>query len=297
MKFDKLFFRHDEAVALGSSDKAVILEFVRWSCHFKESDNNQDYLKRKYFMDDVWWMQDSHEAWQERLPWLGKTTIRRYLDELCDRGFLFKRVVIDERGRAPNFYRANSDAQIGPRGVVSKTDIGSVQIGQGVVSNLAPIILSTKIQTKIQTNKSASPGGDLVCVPKWLEDDPFSGIFQNLIKLPACKAKFIADEYRRWLEGLMKEFNLTMEDLKKTSNAWQEYHNESSKKIASPKGSFRTWVTNYAKGRTENVRYKSKPEVIDYSATSDKHARVNPLKPWEDLPDGQVNWVREDDEI
>lgn len=105
MKFTTLSFNHEEAVVLGNSDKAIIMEFVRWSCYFNESEAENEYMARKYLMDGHWWMQDSYEAWQERMPWLSLTTIKRYFNDLCKRGFLSKRTLNYGHGRLPNFYR------------------------------------------------------------------------------------------------------------------------------------------------------------------------------------------------
>lgn len=174
MKFDKLFFRHDEAVALGSADKAIILEFVRWSCHFKEADANREYLTSRYFHDGNWWMQDSQEAWLERLPWLSIRTFQRYVNDLCDVGLLIRIRNGRTTGRDPNFYRADPNCQFVTNTLTANLTPPSCQFDRYVDANLADTSLS-KNHTKNQL-RSVEPGGsdlslDIKLKPKKYDDE------------------------------------------------------------------------------------------------------------------------------
>jgi len=97
-----------EAFFLGGSDKAIILEYIRYSIGEKEGKYN--YEKSKYCFDGYWWMQDSYEQWQDRLPWLSLITIKRYVKDLCDLGVLVKKRKSEfGGGNQPNFYRIDED--------------------------------------------------------------------------------------------------------------------------------------------------------------------------------------------
>ncbi len=174
MKFDKLFFRHEDAVALGSADKAIILEFIRWSCHFKEASQNNSEFAARYFFDGVWWMQDSYEAWRQRLPWLSVRTIRRYLEEIYEAGFMDKRVCGGEgNGREPNFYRIRdiANGQIDQGGLKANLTIAKGQSDQGLKAKLATTSLS-KNHSKNRTKESRvvfSRPEDMELGQKWLD--------------------------------------------------------------------------------------------------------------------------------
>lgn len=283
MKFDKLFFRHEDAVALKSADKAIIVEFIRWSCHFKESAESDPYVTAKYFQDGVWWMQDTQEAWQARLPWLSIRTIRRYLEEVCEAGFVAKRISGGNgNGREGSFYRVIEEArgQFDLKGLEANLTLARGQFDQGLEANLAPTSLS-KNQTKNQTKNRLSSF--------WDSADPFAPVFENLNKLPICKAKFKTDEYRTYLTDLMKELSLTIEDLSRLSNEWQEHHNDATDKPKSPKGSFRTWATKnyngrkssngYASRKTQAAESKPKPSTDDFDIDAFVRSRTPGLQP------------------
>lgn len=171
MKFNTLFLRHEDAVTLGSADKALILEFVRWSCHFKESQEQDEYHTRKYFADGVWWMQDSMEAWHARMPWLGERTIRRHIDDLVTAGYLIKRVVgLSSGGRAPNFYRTSDQevrGQNDQRGLEAKMAEVRGQNGHQLEAKMAASFI-TKNQTKNQTKNPPPSFPDLELAKEWL---------------------------------------------------------------------------------------------------------------------------------
>ena len=197
MKFDKLFFRHEDAVALGSADKAIILEFVRWSIHSKEAAQDRAYMAAKYFMDDHWWMQDSYEAWHARMPWVGKSTLRRYIEELCESGYLIKKFVNGQNGRAPNFYRANPSAQFGTQSPVLSSSIGSAQFEHAPVLNSDTGFLYTKNQTKTHTKNPDEPIGSVLDLP------PISPL---KVKQPKYLAEDLATA-KSWLEYALGEMN------------------------------------------------------------------------------------------
>ena len=88
--FEKYFFDPHIASALGSADKAFIVEFILWSINQKASmdpDAKKD-ISHLYH-NDRWYMYDTHDTWKERIPWLGHSTIRRYLTELIKDGWIF----------------------------------------------------------------------------------------------------------------------------------------------------------------------------------------------------------------
>lgn len=288
MKFDKIWFRHDEATSLGSSDKAIIIEFVRWSIHYKESTYGPE-MKSKYFFDGHWWMQDGLAAWAKRIPWVSERTVRRYLDELCSEGYLVKKTAGNPfTGREPNYYRLGSkltheeENTFPPEQAVitnlstphgqtapplrTKRHDPSCQNGRYLPltkshpnesSNIyvdAPTSVGTASKAgssldKNQTLRKESQGGNT-----WEGTDPFRIVFENLNRLSICKARFDTQDYRKWITGLMQDLSLTIAELEKLSNEWQEYHNEKTQKPKVAKSSFRTWIMNYIERRAKNAQ-------------------------------------------
>lgn len=220
MKFDKLFFRHDEAAKLGSSDKAVILEFIRWSCHFKAAAFQK--FENSYFFDGHWWMQDSYEAWIERMPWLSRRTIARYLDELHVEGYLAKVLSgSGNGGRVPNFYRAlEVECQNAQGGLSAKSAEVECQIGTNLSANLALSSLS-KNHTKIPKNLPALfpspnfiPPADLELAIKWLEMAKKEMPWQKNWKVEQFAADLNKIKHRTNLNdsGLEELFNFVKND-------------------------------------------------------------------------------------
>ncbi len=131
--------------------------------------------------------------------------------------------------------------------------------------------------------KKQKPVKTRIC--DWEDNDPFAKVFANMTKLSICKAKFDTNEYRTWLTQVMEEYSLTIEELVKLSNEWQEYHNEKTKKPKVAKSSFRTWIGNYVERRSKNGQRQQqqsngKPAKVDYSADNGKFANFNEDKPW-----------------
>lgn len=110
-ELNALYFDWRLAKHFGGINKAVILEFIRWSVSFKTKNYDPDrYFERRYFAEDSWWMQDSIEAWKARMPWVSERSMRRYINELVEEGFIFRReVYLTNGGREPNFYRLNHE--------------------------------------------------------------------------------------------------------------------------------------------------------------------------------------------
>src|SRR6476659_3690427 len=153
MKFDKLWFRHEDAVALGSADKAIILEFIRWSCHYKESEEEPN---TKYHMDGHWWMQDSFEAWCKRMPWLSLRTIKTYFTDLHTAGFIDKKTVGKSRGgRDPNFYRAIEPQEVKCKKCHKRLSADSALVECEICTRLSADSALSFISTKNLTKDSS----------------------------------------------------------------------------------------------------------------------------------------------
>lgn len=270
----KLSYSRDEAIALGSADKATILEFIRWSVYFKETGYNPD--TSKYFFDGHWWMQDSIQTWVNRLPWLSERTIKAYFAELIDRGYVARRKsTFVTGGSAPNFYRVIEredaktvnpdipDADNAPRPGIGCTSPSAADAPPS--SSISPTITQDYISEKTPNNEVAADGGIYIG-----EREPFETLFANLKGLEVCRVKFEATEYRKWTMDILEETGLSISELESEALRWQSHHNEKEKKPESPRSSFRVWLENYL------VRNRGKNWKAQYEALK----RVNkPLDP------------------
>lgn len=252
MKIDKIWFRHEDAVRLGSADKAAILEFVRWSCHYKESEEEPNL---KYHMDGHWWMQDSFAAWQKRMPWLSLRTLKSYFNELYDAGYLDKRTVgKSSGGRDANFYRPTDPDDVKCKKCHEKLSADSALVECKSCTRLsaesALSFISTKNLSKNQTRNPASGEAPNIAVAtkmtEWEASDELAPVFENLNKLPACKRQFHREKYRLWLKELMQEQATTIEVLIKESEKWQKHHNlPGGKRPTKISSSFGNWIKNH----------------------------------------------------
>lgn len=144
MKFDKLFLKWEDAFKYKNTDKALILEFIRWSIHYKQSNYNEN-IKRHYYFDNHWWMQDSMSAWVYRMPWLSERTLRRYINDLVNCGALVKKASKETHGGSnPNFYR------------IPECEKGIVNLDPPTLSQNASTLLSQNASTPSRKMASSS---------------------------------------------------------------------------------------------------------------------------------------------
>ena len=90
--FEKYMYSRNIAIALKSSDKATIIELIAESVRSKERSGStgafaQGYLEYCY-QDGEYYMWETHEQWKANFPWLGQSTIRKYLTEFKDIGLI-----------------------------------------------------------------------------------------------------------------------------------------------------------------------------------------------------------------
>lgn len=113
----------------------------------------------------------------------------------------------------------------------------------------------------------------------WALDDPLAKVFTNLTKLSICKARFDTEDYRKWIQGLIERYGISISEIEVAADDWQTWHNDKTDKPVSPKGSFNTWIRNYTERRNRNgSSRKPQPTVIDDNP--DKWANVNSDRPW-----------------
>lgn len=85
MKIERILVcRPALAVALKCPNKAMILEYMVWSIKEKEGDP----LYAHACKDGVYYMWDTYAKWQRRMPWLGESTIRKYMNSLRKDGWV-----------------------------------------------------------------------------------------------------------------------------------------------------------------------------------------------------------------
>ncbi len=139
-----------EALFLGGSDKALMLEFIRYSIGYKEGKYNPE--KSKYCFDGYWWMQDSYEEWQQQFPWLSINTVKRYIKDLVSLEVLIKKRKSEfGGGNVPNFYRIDEDTlsiKMAHYSLEPKMGHRKSQNGTPVETKLAPTLLYTHNQTQ-----------------------------------------------------------------------------------------------------------------------------------------------------
>ena len=87
--FEKYQFDPKICKAVGCPNKAFIIEFILWSINDKEekSKSNPKAYSHLYH-EGRWFMWDTHEAWNERLPWLSLRTIKKYMADLKASGWI-----------------------------------------------------------------------------------------------------------------------------------------------------------------------------------------------------------------
>jgi hypothetical protein len=89
LTFEMYSFNRRLASTLGSTNKAVIVEFIAWSCRHKQSIDSGGY--KEFYFDGHWWMKDTFDAWHERFDWLSKNTLKRYFKSLKDDGWIIQK--------------------------------------------------------------------------------------------------------------------------------------------------------------------------------------------------------------
>ncbi len=250
----------DLAVELGSADKASMLSLIDWSIFYKETDEHYDPEHSKYFMDGVWWMQDSLDSWQKRMPWLSSRTIRRYLTELLEGGYIQRKIVaLSQGGREATFYRLPTERRSGqnaPQPEVANLSIGSGQIGQFVEVAKLDSSSFTYNQTINPTNNQGSAMPPLTPPPEWQASNPLAPIFEQLTKVPICAKQFNEAKYTGELQALKGELDISDQDLLDNAAAWQKWHNSpGGKKPQKAWMNFEGWVKR-------SVRWKPKPKAM-----------------------------------
>lgn len=142
----------------------------------------------------------------------------------------------------------------------------------------------TASELESSTPKKAAQKNQKTLKSTWEPTDAFAAVFENLNKLSICRVKFDTEDYRQWLTAMMESDSLTIPELIRLSNEWQEYHNERTQKPKVVKASFRTWITNYVARRAKNGQQpkfaKAANARPDYSADNGKFKNTRDDKPW-----------------
>lgn len=304
MIFEKFYVPYKDAVALGSADKAIILEFVRWSAGFKRQQYRES--DSKYFFDGHWWCQDSYEAWLERLPWLSLKTIERHLLDLCHRGFLIKKTAgTATRGRVPNFYRAAVEEDLSgdlKRQVVQKPETLNVKMtdiierqNDGQLNVKMTVISSTKNHNyesterergktsptvvKLSPDKSAF-GASLSLYDTDTEqsDEELAPVFTNF---EAVGAYLDPSRVSSNLRDLMSECSVNITELINLSKEWMLYHVEAKTRIPAPLSNFRSWVKREHRSKGSNSESKrSADKHKPFISTDTDWDSFDENKPW-----------------
>ena len=104
--FKKMFLDQKVGKALSCPNKALIVEFIKWSCEAKEASED---FQSQFYHDKKFWMFDTLEAWQERLPWASIRTIRRCLSDLKKQGWIYAEYLAENKNNRTLFYSWNKE--------------------------------------------------------------------------------------------------------------------------------------------------------------------------------------------
>ncbi len=163
-----------EAILLKSSDKAIILEYFRWSINFKENRKDYNPQTSKYFHGGFWWCQISFEALSDLMPWLSERCIKNYIKDLCDAEILIKRRSSEfGGGNKPNFYRVDEDtlsAKLAPTPLSAESAQTGCKTCTPLSAESAPTLLYTYNPTHIHLNPVSSPSPEILDLAKRWHD-------------------------------------------------------------------------------------------------------------------------------
>jgi hypothetical protein len=82
-----------------SADKAFMIEYMAWSIDYKRVNK-----VKICFHNEQYWMWNTHDAWAKLMPWVSKRSIRRYLEDLKEAGFIKTARLSEDSWDAKLFY-------------------------------------------------------------------------------------------------------------------------------------------------------------------------------------------------
>jgi hypothetical protein len=273
--FEIYQFKPAIALALNSSDKAFIVEFIRWSVLYKaEKPEQYSAVEGKFY---TW---DTQDAWQIRMPWLSTKTIWRHMKALRDMGLIEAEPLSPDRHDRTLSYTINFEmyGQIVNMHLVkmSKSDLVKMSISS---SSECPN-LHTNTHTKTLT-KTLSPHKDLtpfdsVMAKRWLD--------YNRVKAP--NGRFNELKFAEAMMKMRTKFQMSEQDIEGLLN-WIQNDDFYNKISPSPVGLLRKSPSDPDLTKLEVVikqivgRKKSKSErVMDsiLKTEGDIEPDYNPLR-------------------
>ncbi len=181
--FQKYQFDPGIANAVKSPDKAFMIEYMVWSIRDKQT--KPDFYK-DFSKDGRFYMWDTYKNWHVRMPWLGESTIRKYLSDLRKDEWIFTAFLARDNRDRTLFYTVDLDLysktvasfwqshvlDSSTSHVLDSSTSHVLDNSNSTCSELANVPL-TKTLTKTPTNKigaDATPP-PVVRVPKYDDHD------------------------------------------------------------------------------------------------------------------------------
>jgi hypothetical protein len=97
------------ASALKCPNKAFIVEFVKWSCEQKEQRAKEHPHEPTVTKDGQFYMWDTFDAWHARMPWLSIRTIKTYVADLRQKGWIKAEHLSSNKSDRTLYYAINTD--------------------------------------------------------------------------------------------------------------------------------------------------------------------------------------------
>ena len=75
------------AEKVGLNESILLQKLHGWLCYYDEHPEQE---RDRHWKDGRWWVWDTYEDWQEMVPWISASTIKRALTNLSDMGIVLK---------------------------------------------------------------------------------------------------------------------------------------------------------------------------------------------------------------
>jgi hypothetical protein len=80
----------------------------------------------------------------------------------------------------------------------------------------------------------------------WKTNDPYSNVFEAIVRLPDISSKFDVNDYTKWINGLLKQYSITAKEFEAIAIDWSQKQLKLKKKLLRPKNSLAYAVMRFA---------------------------------------------------
>jgi hypothetical protein len=216
--FESIYFNHKIAILLGDR-KAQILEFILWSTNDKEEKSKSNPKEYAHlYHDGRWHMWDTHDAWVDRFPWMGKSSIRRYLKELVADNWIFTtdRPARNKQDRTLYYSINKHKYDYHVRAYAQNEQMGAcAQNEQAMCSNRAGHVLKSSNSSLSNTQTNTLTKKRLTRLPKATIAEGQKGVEKTPVKCARQSASQSGENYR---DRFIVPFNI----LREASLLWRQ---------------------------------------------------------------------------